>query len=141
MCNNKNFRLILGVEGMGEFPSKEHQFKPGQSGNEGNKGYKQIQTRIREHLAIEIMFDQLDAEVPESIKKKMQVGDAMVVAMIKNVLYDGDVSAFKALIEHSDGKPVQQTENRNININEALTTDIDKKILGEFAQDYVKKLN
>jgi len=124
---------------MGEFPSKEHQYKPGQSGNQGNKGYQQIQTRIRRHLAIEIMFKELGAAIPENIKKKMEVGDAMVVSMINSVLYDGDVSAFKTLIEHSDGKPVQKNENVNINMNEAITTDRDKEILEEFAHNYINK--
>ena len=92
---------------------KEHEFKKGESGNPAGrpKGSKNRSTIARRWL-----------EVNQSLKnpitgenETMSQEDLMTLALIKKAR-EGDVNAYKALMDSGYGAPVQQIEQTNIEI-------------------------
>jgi hypothetical protein len=90
---------------------KKHEFNKGESGNPNGrpKGRKNRSTIARQWL-----------EVNQSLKnpitgeqETMSQEDLMTLALIKKAR-DGDVAAYKALMDSGYGAPVQQIEQTNI---------------------------
>ena len=90
---------------------KKHEFSKGESGNPNGrpKGRKNRSTIARQWL-----------EVNQSLKnpitgeqETMSQEDLMTLALIKKAR-DGDVAAYKALMDSGYGAPVQQIEQTNI---------------------------
>ncbi len=102
-------------------------YKPGQSGNPNGrpKGSKNRSTIARQWL-----------EVNQSLKnpitgenETMSQEDLMTLALIKKAR-EGDVSAYKALMDSGYGAPVQQIEQQQTSIDLSdLTTDEIRDIL------------
>lgn len=87
---------------MGEFPSKENQFKPGQSGNPAGKpkGTKNYSTRLRERLETILKLDGVFTD--EQIEQTL--GDHINDQFIKNCL-EGKQSSIDSLYDRLEGKP------------------------------------
>ena len=86
---------------------KEHEFKKGQSGNPNGrpKGSKNRSTIAKYWLSIE-----QDLKNPLSgDTETMSQEDLMTLALIKKAR-EGDVNAYKALMDSGYGAPVQQVE-------------------------------
>lgn len=83
-------------------------FAPGSSGNPSGKkkGTKHFST-----LLLEIIKEQVEI-TPRGEKKsvKMRVDRAMSLAMVKKAIMEGDVSAFNAITNRTDGLPAQSIE-------------------------------
>lgn len=81
-------------------PPKEHQFKPGQSGNPAGlpKGFRSFKTRIRELADKEIDYKDLDNK-----KIRTTAGDAVITALYGKAVYKQDVQAAKIIMEHVEG--------------------------------------
>ncbi len=98
---------------MGAKDIEKHEFKKGESGNPAGrpKGSKNRSTIARRWL-----------EVNQSLKnpitgenETMSQEDLMTLALIKKAR-EGDVNAYKALMDSGYGAPVQQIEQTNIEI-------------------------
>jgi hypothetical protein len=98
---------------MGAKDIEKHEFKKGESGNPNGrpKGSKNRSTIARRWL-----------EVNQSLKnpitgenETMSQEDLMTLALIKKAR-EGDVNAYKALMDSGYGAPVQQIEQTNIEI-------------------------
>jgi hypothetical protein len=98
---------------MGAKDIEQHKFKKGESGNPNGrpKGSKNRSTIARRWL-----------EVNQSLKnpitgenETMSQEDLMTLALIKKAR-EGDVNAYKALMDSGYGAPVQQIEQTNIEI-------------------------
>lgn len=78
-------------------------FKKGQSGNPAGrpKGIKTQKTRIL-----------------EGFKKYLDVdAEEFAITMMHDAIAGGDSTILKLLIEYINGKPIQQTENTNLNLD------------------------
>ena len=114
-------------------PNKEniqkHEFKKGESGNPNGrpKGAKNRSTIARQWLEVnQNLKNPLTGE-----NETMSQEDLMTLALIKKAR-DGDVSAYKALMDSGYGAPVQQIEQTNTEIDLSnLTTDELKDLLNE----------
>jgi hypothetical protein len=95
--------------------SKEDNLKPAwQKGESGNPKGRPIGSKNRATIA------KYWLEVNQSLKnpltgenEKMSQEDLMTLALIKKAR-DGDVSAYKALMDSGYGSPIQQIEQTNI---------------------------
>ena len=85
------------------------------------KGSRNRSTIVRE--ALEVQIDTKDPFTGEM--KRVQVVDAMVLAMLKEVLKKGSVQAFKELMDSGYGKILQEVHN----VNSEMDYDEAKKIL------------
>jgi O6-methylguanine-DNA--protein-cysteine methyltransferase len=86
----------------------KHKFKPGQSGNKKGrpKGVRNISTVLKEYLNTEI-------EIEHPVTRELIKGNAielMVLAQIRNAIF-GDVKAFNAIADRTEGKAVQTVVN------------------------------
>lgn len=106
---------------------KEHEFKKGQSGNPNGrpKGSKNRSTIAKYWLSIE-----QDLKNPLTGENEtMSQEDLMTLALIKKAR-EGDVNAYKALMDSGYGAPVQQVEQTQTNIDlSGLSTDEIKDLL------------
>ncbi len=106
---------------------KKHEFKKGESGNPNGrpKGAKNRSTIARYWL-----------EVNQNLKnpltgdtETMSQEDLMTLALIKKAR-EGDVNAYKALMDSGYGAPVQQIEQTNTDIDlSGMSTDELKELL------------
>lgn len=85
-------------------------YKPGQSGNPKGKpkGSRNRSTIAKEMLEVMMNAKSLDGE-----DSKMTAEEAMTAKMILKALSDGDVSAYKALMDSAYGTPKQTIEQNN----------------------------
>jgi hypothetical protein len=112
-------------------PNKEniekHEFKKGESGNPNGrpKGSKNRSTIARHWLQVnQNLKNPLTGE-----NETMSQEDLMTLALIKKAR-EGDVNAYKALMDSGYGAPVQQIEQTNTDIDlSGLTTDELKELL------------
>ena len=106
---------------------KEHEFKKGQSGNPNGrpKGSKNRSTIAKYWLSIE-----QDLKNPLSgDTETMSQEDLMTLALIKKAR-EGDVNAYKALMDSGYGAPVQQVEQTQTNVDlSGLSTEEIKDLL------------
>lgn len=111
--------------------NKEDNLKPawskGQSGNPAGrpKGSKNRSTIAKYWLSIE-----QDLKNPlTGTNETMSQEDLMTLALIKKAR-EGDVSAYKALMDSGYGAPIQQVEQTQTNVDlTGLTTDEIKELL------------
>ena len=112
-------------------PNKEniekHEFKKGESGNPNGrpKGSKNRSTIARHWLQVnQNLKNPLTGQ-----EETMSQEDLMTLALIKKAR-EGDVNAYKALMDSGYGAPVQQIEQTNTDIDlSGLTTDELKELL------------
>lgn len=104
---------------MGEFPNKETQFKPGESGNSNGrpKGSRNRQTIIKELLeskAIE-KFSEHHKKIFGDDYKPETLADQLAAAMAVQALGGGKgaVQAFNALYDGAYGKMTEKIENEH----------------------------
>ena len=106
---------------------QEHEFKKGQSGNPNGrpKGSKNRSTIAKYWLSIE-----QDLKNPLSgDTETMSQEDLMTLALIKKAR-EGDVNAYKALMDSGYGAPVQQVEQTQTNVDlSGLSTEEIKDLL------------
>ncbi len=104
---------------MGEFPSREHQYKPGNSGNPGG--------RPRGISLVRELLDELASTAPtvdgpggeETTRARRVVREWLRLAI------QGDLSAIRMMIEHVDGKPKQAIALEAVDtIKDALIHDL-----------------
>jgi hypothetical protein len=111
-------------------PNEElNQFKKGQSGNPNGrpKGRKNRSTIARYWLEVN---QNLKNPLTEKIEPMSQE-DLMTLALIKKAR-EGDVSAYRALMDSGYGAPVQVVEQTNTNVDLSdLSTDEIKDLLKE----------
>ena len=92
---------------------EKHQFKKGQSGNPNGrpKGAKNRSTIAKYWLQVN---QQLKNPLTNQLETMSQE-DLMTLALIKKAR-NGDVNAYKALMDSGYGAPVQQIEQTNIEL-------------------------
>jgi len=102
---------------MGEWQDPKTQFKQGQSGNPKGrpKGVISFQERIRRMVDVKINYKDVNGK-----DKKTTLGDALIVSMSREALYEGDVGAARLIMEHLDGKPLQKSQVVTASLEEAL---------------------
>jgi hypothetical protein len=97
--------------------ANEQNLKPFQKGQSGNpkgypKGLKNRSTIAKKWLEVEQdLKNPLTSEV-----ERMSQEDLMTLALIKRAR-EGDVNAYKALMDSGYGAPLQQIEQKNIESN------------------------
>ena len=104
-------------------------YKPGQSGNPNGrpKGSRNRSTIARELLELTQKLKNPITGENETMSQEY----LMTLALIKKAR-DGDVAAYKALMDSGYGAPVQQIEQQQTNIDlSGLTTEEIIKLLGE----------
>lgn len=102
-------------------------YKPGQSGNPKGrpKGSKNRSTIARQWLEVNQKLKNPITGQDETMSQE----DLMTLALIKKAR-EGDVSAYKALMDSGYGAPVQQIEQQQTSIDLSdLTTDEIRDIL------------
>lgn len=102
-------------------------YKPGQSGNPNGrpKGSKNRSTIARQWLEVNQKLKNPITGQDETMSQE----DLMTLALIKKAR-EGDVSAYKALMDSGYGAPVQQIEQQQTSIDLSdLTTDEIRDIL------------
>jgi hypothetical protein len=106
---------------------QKHEFKKGESGNPNGrpKGSKNRSTIAKYWLEVnQNLKNPLTGE-----SQTMSQEDLMTLALIKKAR-DGDVNAYKALMDSGYGAPIQQIEQTQTNIDLSdLTTDEIKDLL------------
>jgi hypothetical protein len=111
-------------------PNEEHnQFKKGQSGNPNGrpKGRKNRSTIARYWLEV----NQKLKNPLTGTDEEMSQEDLMTLALIKKAR-EGDVSAYRALMDSGYGAPVQVVEQTNTNVDLTdLSTEEIKDLLKE----------
>ena len=114
-------------------PNKEniqkHEFKKGESGNPNGrpKGAKNRSTIARYWLEV----NQKLKNPLTGIDEQMSQEDLMTLALIKKAR-EGDVSAYRALMDSGYGAPVQVVEQTNTNVDLSdLSTEEIKDLLKE----------
>ena len=98
---------------MGAKDIKKHEFKKGESGNPNGrpKGSKNRSTIAKYWLEVnQNLKNPLTGE-----NETMSQEDLMTLALIKKAR-EGDVAAYKALMDSGYGAPVQQVEQTNIEL-------------------------
>lgn len=114
---------------MGKEDIKKHEFSKGESGNPNGRplGTKNRSTIARHWLSInQNLTNPLTSEV-----ENMSQEDLMTLALIKKAR-EGNVNAYKALMDSGYGAPLQQIEQTNTEIDLShLTTEELKELLGE----------
>ena len=106
---------------------KKHEFKKGQSGNPKGrpKGSKNRSTIAKYWLEVNQKLKNPITGDNETMSQE----DLMTLALIKKAR-EGDVSAYKALMDSGYGAPVQQIEQQQTSIDLSdLTTDEIRDIL------------
>jgi Family of unknown function (DUF5681) len=109
-------------------PPKQHQFKPGQSGNASGrpKGQKNTETLLREILDRKI-------EVRNgSTARKISVREAILTRFAESAL-KGDTKSAAFLLQRYDG-----TEAGQENADNAITPD-EQEIIERYLEGYLKK--
>jgi hypothetical protein len=94
---------------------KKHEFKKGESGNPKGrpKGSRNRSTIAREWLEVsQFITNPITGE-----KEKLEQQDIMTLAIIKKAR-DGDVAAYKALLDSAYGQPLQQIQQEVSKIDE-----------------------
>jgi hypothetical protein len=106
---------------------KKHEFKKGESGNPNGrpKGAKNRSTIARHWLSVnQNLKNPLTGE-----NETMSQEDLMTLALIKKAR-EGDVNAYKALMDSGYGAPVQQIEQTTAEVDLSnLTTEEIKDLL------------
>ncbi len=90
-------------------PPKEHQFKPGQSGNPRGKpkGSRDIKTILTELLQTEVAEENpLTGEMTI-----LQAGELMYTQLVAKAAKDGDLQAIDKVMDRLEGKAVAKTED------------------------------
>lgn len=108
---------------------KKHEFKKGQSGNPNGrpKGRKNRSTIARHWLEINQKLKNPITGDSETMSQE----DLMTLALIKKAR-EGDVTAYKALMDSGYGAPVQQIDQQQTNLDFSdLTTEEIRNLLGE----------
>jgi hypothetical protein len=112
---------------MGAKDIEQHKFQKGESGNPNGrpKGAKNRSTIARYWLQME----QKEKNPLDNTTATMSQEDLMTLALIKKAR-EGDVNAYKALMDSGYGAPVQQVEQTQTNIDlSGLSTDEIKDLL------------
>ena len=102
---------------------KKHEFNKGESGNPNGrpKGSKNRSTIARQWLEVNQNLKNPITGVNETMSQE----DLMTLALIKKAR-DGDVNAYKALMDSGYGAPVQQIEQQQttVDLSELTTEEI-----------------
>jgi hypothetical protein len=102
---------------------KKHEFNKGESGNPNGrpKGSKNRSTIARQWLEV----NQSSKNPITGQNETMSQEDLMTLALIKKAR-DGDVNAYKALMDSGYGAPVQQIEQQQttVDLSELTTEEI-----------------
>lgn len=93
----------------GKAPPKEHQFKPGQSGNPAGpaRGRVSIKAAIERIMAQDIDPTVIPKDLPPGISPRTYADACAVVQVIKAL--GGDNEMLKFITDHLDGKATQPT--------------------------------
>ena len=85
-------------------------FKKGQSGNPSGlpKGYKTFKTLIKEYSTKSINYKDLNNK-----KIRTTAGEALILQLFGKILYKGDVSAARLLLEHAEAKKLELSGENN----------------------------
>lgn len=101
---------------MGDFPNEETQFKPGQSGNPNG--------RPKGSLSVKSIIEKIWNEEIKDAKGNVQIEGILAVKAIFDKAKDGDVNAFRALVERMEGMPKQEIDmNANITKMDKIVKD------------------
>lgn len=106
---------------------KKHEFKKGESGNPSGrpKGSKNRSTIARHWLEINQKLKNPITGDSETMSQE----DLMTLALIKKAR-EGDVTAYKALMDSGYGAPIQQIEQQQTSVDLSdMTTDEIRDIL------------
>ena len=90
-------------------PPKEHQFKPGESGNPSGKkkGCKNIETILRELMQVK-----MSEENPLTGKMEtVSAGTLMYAQLMAKAAKEGDLAAIDKIMDRLEGKAVAKTED------------------------------
>ena len=108
---------------------EKHKFEKGESGNPNGrpKGRKNRSTIARYWLEME----QKQKNPLNNVTEDLSQEDLMTLSLIKKAR-EGDVAAYRALMDSGYGAPVQQVEQTQTNIDlSGLSTDEIKDLLRE----------
>lgn len=86
------------------FPSVEHQFKKGQSGNPAGrpKGYRPLKNRL-----LDIMENTIEYKTLQGDYTQIEVQEALALALVAKALQDGDVKAMEMIRNEVEGSVKQ----------------------------------
>ena len=73
-------------------------------------------TKNRSTIAKEVLSAMMDGADLDGIKGKFTVQDLMTFAMAKKAIQEGDVAAYKAIMDSAFGTPKQTIENTVTNV-------------------------
>jgi Family of unknown function (DUF5681) len=109
-------------------PPRQHQFRPGHSGNPKGrpKGAKNTATLVRE-----ILDRKIEVRTGSTVRK-ISVREAMLTRFIESGL-KGDTKSAAFLLQHYD-----MTETADEHANSGSTPD-EQEIIDEFVKEYLKK--
>ena len=117
---------------MGEFPNKKTQFtSENQPKNKGiKKGSIHSKTILNKFLEMEI--EQINPFT--KVMEKMTVAELMNLVQIKNAL-DGELPSFREIYDRLEGKPKQEINQTNYNIDEKDLNDAEIKRIKKSLND------
>ena len=92
---------------MEPIPPKEHQFKPGQSGNPAGRpdGSKNLSTILRDMLEEEI-----DVKVDDTGRKERRKFSELIIRKLIKRASDGDPRAIKEIFDRIEGRAKQSVD-------------------------------
>ena len=120
---------------MGDFPNKDTQFEPGQSGNPAGrpKGVINITTRIKQILEMELQVK--DPVSNEACKKT--VSEIIGLRLAKEAI-SGSIKAVKIILDRTEGKVSSPEQSPEEWIGEQLSIIVDEPKAKENAEKYIQ---
>ena len=120
---------------MGDFPNKDTQFEPGQSGNPAGrpKGVINITTRIKQILEMEL---QIKDPVSNELCKKT-VSEIIGLKLAKEAM-TGNIKAIKIILDRVEGKVSDPEQSPDEWIGEQLRIIVDEPKAKENAEKFLQ---
>ena len=120
---------------MGDFPNKDTQFEPGQSGNPAGrpKGVINITTRIKQILEMEL---QIKDPVSNELCKKT-VSEIIGLRLAKEAM-SGSIKAVKIILDRVEGKVAEPQQSPEEWIGEQLSIIVDEPKAKINAEKYLQ---
>ena len=120
---------------MGEYPNKETQFKPGQSGNPAGKkpGTKSITTLLKKILHVEL--DTTDPVTKEKCKKSIS---EIIGLRLASQAMSGNIKAIKIILDRVEGRVADSQEGQEDWIGEQLQIIVNEAEAKEKAEQYLQ---